>query len=199
MARRRGSRMVLDFSDLRTFTDTIQRLERSRTYYSEGGKQRLRQFKSEVQSQFMNPMLQELGFEPGDSPPGNFAKRATPRQKRYYWWAVSQGLIQTDANGKYIRTHELSGGWVVEVDLTFGRRNVITLRTHNKKRYSLYVVGRISLGKTQKSVKNYLQPVQKFHRYTGWMPASPIIQKYYAAARAYIRQELIKWGREGLP
>lgn len=179
--------------------EVLKRLQKSQQYYAEGGKNRLRQLKSEVQTQFMNPMLMELGFEPGDSPPGNFAKRSTPKQKRYYWWAVKQGIIKTDANGKYIRSHNLSGGWTVEIDLTFGKQQRMTLRTRNNRDYHIFVVGKVTLGQSRSSTRDAIRTQQSMHRFTGWQPAYPIIQKYYALAKEYVVKQMRVWAEEGLP
>lgn len=198
MARKRGT-LRIDLSRPSTIDAALHDLQKSQQYFAEGGQKRLRELKNEVQTKFMNPMLMELGFEPGDSPPGNFAKRATPKQRRYYWWAVRTGKIKAGPGGKYIRTHQLSGGWRVEIDLTFGKQQRMTLRTRNNREYHIFVVGKVTLGQSRWSTRDAIKPQQPFHRYTGWMPAYPIIQKYYGLAKEYVDEQMRKWAEEGLP
>lgn len=56
--------------------------------------------------------LTDLQYEPGPAKmPFEFE---TEKSRRYYFWLVSQGKVNT-ANGHYVRTHKLSKGWKVGI------------------------------------------------------------------------------------
>lgn len=79
--------------------------------------------------------LADLQYEPGPAKmPFEFE---TEKSRRYYFWLIKQGKVNT-ANGHYVRTHKLSKGWKVGVSAD---DELIVISAENKMKYEQYVTG----------------------------------------------------------
>ncbi len=113
----------------------------------------------DVASDFEDKVEQELGTVPNPAKlPFTFA---TPKSKRYYFWAIKQGLISTDGK-RYVRKGRAPYGWRIDVE-SIGPNYLI--RISNTWDKSRYVYGTLAYA-------NYDTRVQG-HRKTGWELAKP--------------------------
>lgn len=128
----------------------------------------------EVASDYEAEVARELGTVP---PPAKLPfEFATPKSKRYYFWAVKQGLIAT-SNGRYVRRGKTPYGWRTDVEV---QGNEYIIRIANTWNKSLYVYGTLSATGFDTRIPG--------HKNTGWQLAKP---KAEAIARRIV-QDLIR-------
>lgn len=98
--------------------------------------------------------LQRLSIMPG--PAVHPFAFATPKSRRWYFWAVSQGIIPTDGNG-YLRSGETARSWFFTINpLAKGA----SIGVGNAKEHATFVYG-------PRQVPG--------HRVTGWVEADTVI------------------------
>lgn len=102
----------------------------------------------------------ELGAIP-NSPAKLPLEFATPKSRRYYFWAVRTGKIRTDGK-RYIRSGKASMGWKVTLD-NDGASYLI--RISNDWQASIYVYGTLAATGFDTRVQG--------HKNTGWQAVKP--------------------------
>lgn len=126
------------------------------------------EIRSDLERNVTPTLLSELRYYPGASVhPYTFG---SDRSKRYYFWAVNEGLIKTDGN-RYIRTQETANAWSVEV---IEDEESLALVSENTKKSTRYVTG-------NRQVRG--------HARTGWVKHSETIN--FWALVAVERSELV--------
>lgn len=149
----------------------------------------LMEFSKRIEKEYMKPMLRKLKNEvptkrryPSDYP----LEFTSEKQRRYVMWKL---------NGKpYKRSHELERGWFYRVNQKSGK---ITITIGNDKKYSKFVVGKFGLGFSSRQKRRYVEPQQKFHQVTGWLPAHKTVQKYLIKAKNASTTLVNQWIAEG--
>jgi hypothetical protein len=189
-------KVVIRFDDLEKFQSVIDYLKSGQAYFKMGGKLLLENMKRDIERDIFEPMLIELQKYPKkpDYKYGEFPWK-TEKQRRYVMAMVSEGKIKLP----YKRTGKLAAGWDYEVELRFGRNNVMTLRVYNDSTSALsgkpfmeYVMGDIGLGVSTRSIQRYARPQQPFHE-DRWQLAYEIIQPAYVQAQEYIEVAIDEW------
>lgn len=128
--------------------------------------------KAAFNTQVRPGLLAELQFEPRPSVhPFEFA---TPKSRRWYFWALSEGKIPTDGT-RYKRTHMLSQAW--KVGLTVGD-NSIAFFAENKRKEEKFVSGKRQV---------------PGHRTTGWPLHGDTIMKWKPIARDVVTKAVNQW------
>lgn len=95
-------------------------------------------------------------------------EQANARARRYYFWAVNQGIIPTDGN-RYVRQYKFRDSWKVDLDNTAGTSQVIV---SNSYRGTRYIVGSFD------QRRDYQIPG---HKTTGWLPVRETIKFWQEA------------------
>ncbi len=186
----RTLRFVLKFSDLKTFDDTLKALDAvahsERAFVLVG-----QEIARDLQDEYLPILIRQLQEYPPPAPPGNFWRNAhSDKQRRYVMWLISQGHWEG-------RSDALKQGWHGLVTFHPGTRGGIKVVVENIARnfegeyYAPYVVGNIGLGTSVSSLTRYSQPIQRFHRVTGWKQAVLIVQSAYFEMRDYALESYI--------
>lgn len=116
-------------------------------------------------------LLHELRYYPGEVVhPFQFA---TPKSRRWYFFAVHTGLIKTDGRA-YIRTGQFAQGW--DTDVTIGDGSIVMSVTQTL-RATRFITG------------NRQVPG---HRRTGWQLHAPTIAFWREAAQEQAVEDLNK-------
>lgn len=117
-------------------------------------------------------LLAELRYQPGPAKlPFQFA---TPKSKRYYFFAVRKGLIKT-SSGRYTRTGKLVQGWDTTVSIS---DNAVVMSVTNPAKAVRYVTG-------SRQVPG--------HRNTGWPLHRTTIDFWRDAAEERTLAALNRW------
>lgn len=187
--------IILDLRDAKSFQKAKQQLMRLDAMNKSGGIQldaqkstegtsgqtmsdtQLREEVRRLQTRYVRPMLKELKTEPPhrkypEDYPFDFT---TDLQRRY---VMSQ--LGGKNGGGYKRKGSISKFWRANVTLKNGK---ISLRIRNTKKESLYVYGKVGMGRSASSIRRYLKPMQPAHRITGWTPAYITVQKWMKRAK----------------
>src|SRR5690242_4284939 len=86
----------------------------------------------DVSSDFEDKVESELGTVPQQAKhPFAFA---TPKSKRFYFWAIKQGKIPTDGS-RYVRQGKAPYGWRIDVDKTGAETIIRISNTWDKSKY----------------------------------------------------------------
>lgn len=85
---------------------------------------------------------------------------ATAKSRRYYFWMISQGMVNTDGT-RYIRTNKLAKSWKFEV-ITNKRGVGFIVKTNAKM--ARYVGGTMAISKPSLAQQSQVAG----HRRTGW-------------------------------
>ena len=109
--------------------------------------------------------------------------RDTPPKVKYpiEWTSERQrrAFFATNGFGRGIptkRTGKLQGAWRV---VGMGRNGTYVLTITNPTAYLPFVVGTLNF----KSARQAIQPMQQFHRNTGWQPIQPTIEFWFGVAQ----------------
>lgn len=114
----------------------------------------------DVASEYEKAVQRELGTVP--NPAKHPFAFATEKSKRYYFWAIKQGLISTNGS-RYVRRGKAPYGWRIDVDEVSQGNSVI--RISNTWDKSKFVYGTLSPTRPDTRVQG--------HRKTGWELAFP--------------------------
>ena len=128
--------------------------------------------KAAFNTQVAPGLLADLRFEP---PPAIHPfVFATPKSRRWYFWALSEGKISTDGS-RYKRTHMLSQAW--KVGLTVGD-NAIAMFAANPRKETKFVTGKRQV---------------PGHRNSGWPLHDTTIKKWQPIARDVVTKAVKQW------
>ena len=188
MARGSQSALVIDLTDIKSFKKSLRRYQKMHTYY-QSRKTFFNGLERDIKRNYMRPMLKELRAVPSHRryPEDYPIEFKSDKQRRY---------VMMILKGKpYKRRNILSKNWKVRI---FARANMLRIKVTNDTPYRKYVMGYYGMGKSRRSIKRYIKPMQPFHAKTGWPPAYEIIQKYTEDAREYARKESRIWVEKGL-
>lgn len=122
--------------------------------------------------QYEYPILQELSYTP---PPAKHPIAWTSERQRKYVMM----LLRSMNNLPYHRTGRMNRGYRIEVLSAPGG---IAIRLTNVVPYTMFVVGRLR--------PRGSDPMQQFHKNTGWQPAAPTIEYWGEALRGGVQTEL---------
>lgn len=125
--------------------------------------------------QYEYPILRELSYTP---PPAKHPIAWTSERQRKYVMM----LLRSTNNLPYHRTGRMNRSWRIEVLSAPGG---VAIRLTNVAPYTMFVVGRLRpRGK---------DPMQYFHKVTGWQPVAPTIEYWSDALREGVRTELRRY------
>jgi hypothetical protein len=95
---------------------------------------------------------------------------ATPKSRRYYFWMISQGMVNTDGQ-RYIRSNRYKRSW--ETNVTSGK-GVYTLELSNRWKASKFVGGDLTFDKAKAERAQVAG-----HRRTGWQLSSQVAEAQF--------------------
>lgn len=149
----------------------------------------------EMQYAVLNPMLALLRVYPARQI-GMKMRWKSEKQKRYVLMK-----LRKEKNLPYKRTMGLARGWTATArvnpntgSLQITTANLATSRDARGRRvkFARYVIGDIGLGKSERSIRRYADPIQPFHQDRGWQPAALTIMRFYDRANEYVLVRLEK-------
>jgi hypothetical protein len=138
-----------------------------------------------VQVRSIDPLLNRLRIYP---PRAVYPiEWKSEKQRRYVMM-----LLRRQNNIPYQRTGDLARGWRGETTVT-RRKDGIRIFVENVaqnqgKRYSRFVGGDIGVGTSARSMARYQEPMQPFHKNTGWQPFAPLVAHYFEDAKKEARE-----------
>lgn len=196
MARRSNviQRIVLRIDDRRTIERAIMQIGGTRRELQKLGAAELETIARYLKTAIGTPLIRRLKIYPPVR--GNEKVRwASLKQKRYVLMLLRK---KAKAEGhpndiKYRRTGDFGDAWVCEFKVD-KKRGTITMiventaeRRNNKtgqmQKIQPFITGGLGLGKSKSSIRNYMKPMQPFHKDTGWQPSHPIVQEYEGKAQ----------------
>ena len=178
---------VLDVRSSRDAARTIKELRAKTTRFTQDEKKMAKDIQRMIETDYLKPMLRELRKIPNKRqyPEDYPIKFKSDKQRRF----VMSKLV-----GKpYRRKGILKSGWRFRTR-TDGSK--VKIKVFNKSPVSKYAVGLVGYGKSPRSIKRYLQPIQPFHTKTGWRPAYEIVQEYVDKANKEATTRLENWYAE---
>lgn len=143
---------------------------------------------NEVQQRNNDTVLRVMAEYPSQAKhPFEFA---TPKSRRYYFWLIKQGKINTDGT-RYIRNGKLGKSWSFEVK-TNKRGVAMVIQTSAKM--ARYVGGTMAISKP--SLARQAQVAG--HRNTGWQPfvdrLNPLLDSIQGDYQALYRERMKEVG-----
>lgn len=181
-------KVVLDLRSEDTVKRSMKEVRQSfQTLYGVDSDVILRKIARNIEVFYIRPMMNELRRTPPRRryPIDYPVEYVSDRQRRYVMWLL---------DGKpYERTNKIVNAWGYKVKKGRGK---ISIEVFNKIPEFKYVVGLIGTGKSQRSIKRYLKPMQPFHAKTGWRPAHEIVEKYVSKARKSSAKTIRNWTQQ---
>jgi len=181
--------VMIDLTDANSVQRSRLEIDKKIKYYSQADKF-MKGLSQRVETKYLRPMVSQLIREVPK-------RRLYPKDYPLHFKTIKQQhYVMANLAGKpYQRKGDISRGWFYDVKYEDGQ---LKIKVTNKRKESKFVIGKIGLGKSTRSIKRYRKPLQPFHEVTGWRPAYVTIQKYLRKAKKYIQKETQDWIDSGL-
>lgn len=167
--------MKIDFRNLKSFSRSLDRIKKLRDRLSISEKLIDRKLKREIESLYIRPLIAKLRYEP--------PKRRYPEDYPVNFTSDKQRkFVMANTELPDNRTSRMRKSWKYKWATGEGR---LELSLWNSNRNSKYVVG--TWGRKYNPDK-YENPIQDFHRVTGWKPAHKQIRTTMYRSEAYAKR-----------
>lgn len=191
------SRLILRIDNVRSLDNAIKSLSEVDVTISREYRQITQELAAEIEQFYVLPLLQDLRYYPPKVP--RKINWTSEKQRRYVMALLRKIAKEEGREGddiSYRRTYNLRDSWHYEANVKMGKKGLVRVRVWNDaenpharpqddKHYAKYVVGKIGLGTSAKSMREYRKPMQQFHREGNWREAFPQVQEAYMRAEAY--------------
>lgn len=176
--------VIVSFNNAKEMQKSIQDLKRFKNKVVAQEKLQQEALRKELVKKFIVPLMRKLKkYPPKRVYPGDYPIKFTSEKQRRYVMMMLKGK-------PYIRTHGLRRAWRYKTTVKNG---VTTFIVSNNAKSAKYVVGKWGRSEKPRQIKEYLKPMQKFHRVTGWTPAYEEINKTSKKMTAYAVKSYKKW------